>query len=102
MLRLSYSRPFVAFVAFLGHAPGLRLATPVRFTARGVRINVIAVALTLIAMAVSGFVAPPGQGPWAVLVAWLLGHFAWGTILSIWILAGGAVTLPEDPGSPIS
>ena len=77
-------------VALVGHAPGLwlmyrePLPPPVR------RPNAVAVALTLMAMATAGLLAPAGQRGMAVLLTWLVGHFAWG----IWL----AVKLPEPDG----
>lgn len=70
-------------VAFFGHAPGLwlmyrePLPKPVR------RPNAIAVGLTLAAMVAAGVLAPAGQTGWAVLVTWVVGHFAWGTWLAL-------------------
>lgn len=90
--RRRLGRPALAALAFCGHAIALSLVARDRFTRPMVRANVIAVALTLVAMAVAGVLAAPGQGGMAVLVTWLVGHFAWSMVLSIWILAGGALT----------
>lgn len=86
-----WSRPALAAIAFLGHAPGLRVVSGSRFSARLVRVNVVAVTLTLVAMVVAWIVAPEGARGWWTLVAWLVGHFAWSTIFAAWILLGGAV-----------
>jgi hypothetical protein len=86
-----WSRPGLAVIAFVGHVPGLKVIARCRFTPALVRVNVVAAGLTLIAMAVAWFAADEGQRGWAVLIAWLVGHFAWSTIFAGWILAGGAV-----------
>lgn len=69
-------------VAFFGHAPGLWLVyrEPLPHIVR--RPNAIAVALTLTGMALAFFTVPSQPGL-AVLVAWLVGHFAWGTYLAL-------------------
>lgn len=85
------SRPRVAAIAFLGHVPGLKLLTDCRLTPALVRVNVVAVVLTLVAMGVAWSVAAEGERGWATLVAWLVGHFLWSTIFAGWILLGGAV-----------
>lgn len=82
------SRWWWAAIAFMGHAPGIKLFTPCRLTPALVRANVIAVVLTLAAMACAFAAADQG---WWTFVAWLLGHFAWSTIFSVWIVLGGAV-----------
>lgn len=83
-----WSRPQLAALGFLGHAPGLKLVARVRFCRRFVRVNLIAVGLTLAAMAVAGLLAPSdAAGRW-VFVVWLVLHFTWSTILSGWILGG--------------
>ncbi len=70
-------------VAFFGHAPALWLLyretipTPLR------RPNAIAVLLTLSAMAAAYALAPGGSPGMATLVAWIVGHVAWGAFLAI-------------------
>lgn len=74
-------------VAFGGHAPALwlfyREALPVPLR----RPNVIAVAATLVMMAVVPFAARAAgaatEAGWLVLGTWLVGHFAWGTFLAV-------------------
>ena len=84
----SWSRPRLAILGFLGHAPGLKIVAGVRFNGGFVRTNLIAVGLTLAAMGGAGILAPPGaRGLW-VFVVWLALHFVWSTILSTWILRG--------------
>ncbi len=85
------SRPVLAAIAFFGHVPGLKVIARCRFTPALVRVNVVAVGLTLVAMAVAWSVAAEGERGWATFVAWLVGHFAWSTIFAGWILRGGAV-----------
>lgn len=87
-------RVWWAAVAFAGHVPGLKIATRVRLTPRLKRVNVVAAVATLVAMAIAYFVAEPGGRGYAVLIAWLVGHFAWSITFSSWILMGGAV-VPE-------
>jgi len=88
----------LAAIAFAGHTPGLKLLTRCRFTPRLVRVNVVAALATVLAMVLAGLLADPGRGAWAVLYAWLIGHFAWSIVFSSWILAGGAI----DESSSIS
>ncbi len=83
-----WSRPSLAVLGFLGHAPGLKIVAGARFNTRFVRVNLVAVGLTLAAMAVAGFVAPADLGGWWVFVVWVVLHFVWSTILSAWILGG--------------
>lgn len=83
-----WRRPQLAALGFLGHAPGLKLVARVRFCRRFVRVNLIAVGLTLAAMAVAGLLAPPGAAGLWIFAVWLALHFAWSTILSGWILRG--------------
>ena len=78
----------LALLAFLGHAPGLKIFARVRFSRRFVWINTIAIALTLGAMAGAGVLAPPGAGGWWITVTWGLLHLLWSVIISAWILAG--------------
>ncbi len=95
MSEVSWSRPKLAALGFLGHAPGLKLVARARFCRRFVRVNLVAVSLTLAAMAVAGLLAPAGAGGRWVFVVWLALHFAWSTILSGWILRGE----PFEPGA---
>ncbi len=74
-------------VALVGHAPGLWLVYREPLPAPVRRPNVVAVGLTLAAMAAAGLLAPDGRRGVAVLVTWIVGHFAWG----IWL----ARALPE-------
>ncbi len=77
----------LAILAFLGHAPGLKIFARVRFSRRFVWINSIAIALTLGSMATAALLAPSGaQGLW-VFATWVVLHFLWSVILSVWILA---------------
>ncbi|MCA9706657.1 MAG: hypothetical protein KDK70_12460 [Myxococcales bacterium] len=94
--RVQPSRAWLAAVAFAGHTPGLWLLARCRFTPALVRVNVAAALLTVLAMVAAGVTAEPGRGAWAVVVAWLWGHFAWSTIFAAWILRGGAIVV-RDP-----
>ena len=85
-------RLWLAAVAFAGHVPGLKLFTRTRLTPPLVRVNIIAVALTLAAMGLAFALSPAGERAFTVLIAWLIAHFAWSLIFSTWILLGGAVT----------
>ncbi len=68
--------PVVA--ALLFHAPGVRLFTKHRVSARVLWLNAAAVAATAALMVVAGF----QRGPLGVLVAWLVGHVAWSVTLA--------------------
>ncbi|MEZ4385139.1 MAG: hypothetical protein R3A79_27665 [Nannocystaceae bacterium] len=92
------SRRRLALLGFVGHAPALRLVGGVRFTPRFVRTNLIAVGLTLAAMASAGLLAPDGAGGRAVLVTWLALHFVWSAIVSAWILGGAPLRRDAEPG----
>ncbi len=81
----------LAAIAFCGHTPGLKILVGCRFTPLLVRVNVVAALLTVAAMVAAGVLAPAGSGGWAVLWAWLVGHFAWSIVFSAWILRGGAI-----------
>ncbi len=72
-------------VAFLFHAPGLWLiGTP--GLGRGVRRkNVVAVLATLLAMGVAGAVT---RSAWPAIIAWAVGHVAWGTWLAARLARG--------------
>lgn len=94
--RRTWSKGQLALVGFLGHAPGLRLVARARFAPGFAPRNLVALALTLAAMVVAGVGAPPGSAAAWVLVAWLIGHFAWSLILAGWILAGGALQATVD------
>ncbi len=84
----------MAALGFLGHAPGLKIVARVRFNRRFVRVNLVAVGLTLAAMVVAGLVAPAGLGGWWVFVVWLGLHFVWSALLSAWILGGEPFDAP--------
>jgi hypothetical protein len=74
-----------ARIAFLLHAPGLRLFCG-RLSARALRENAIAVAATLTAMIAVALATHSG---YAVFACWLAGHFAWSTRLA-WLARRGA------------
>lgn len=69
-------------IAFFGHAPALWLfyREPIPPPLR--RPNALAIGLTLAAMAAAYLLATDGGVGRAVLVTWLVGHFAWGTYLA--------------------
>ena len=66
-------------VAFLFHAPGLRLFTQRRLTPYELRLNVFAGSLTVAAMIAAGV----ARGPWAAFGAWAVGHLAWSITLAV-------------------
>lgn len=68
-------------IAFFFHAPGLWLFYRQGLPRALVRPNVVAVAATLLAMGVAGWLATEHR---LVTVAgvWLAGHFAWGAYLA--------------------
>lgn len=90
-------RLWLAAVAFAGHIPGLKLFTRTRLTPQLVRVNVVAVALTLAAMGLAFALSPNGARGFAVLVAWLIAHFAWSFVFATWIVMGGAVVERDVP-----
>jgi hypothetical protein len=78
-------RVFPRLIALLFHLPGLRL-----FAGRGLpvgagRENVVAVLLTLGAMALAAWRSPADGRTAAVVVTWAVGHLAWGARLAWWI-----------------
>jgi hypothetical protein len=66
-------------IAFFFHAPGLWLLYRLRIGPQTQRQNVIAIALTLMAMAIVHVLT---HDVFAVGLAWLAGHAAWGTWLA--------------------
>ncbi len=69
-------------IAVFFHLPGLRLFYGFRPDGDLVRVNVGAVAATLLAMAASGWLAPAGSAFEVVFIVWLIGHMLWGAYLS--------------------
>ena len=70
-------------VAFVGHAPGLWLVYGESLPASMKRANVVAVAVTLLAMVAAAIVAPHGRAIMAAVAAWLVGHGLWGAYLFV-------------------
>ncbi len=81
----------LAALAFVFHAPGVVVLAGRRLTRRARRVNLLALALTLLAMAAAYLLAVDGGVGRAVLVTWLVGHFAWSVLFSVWIARGGAL-----------
>jgi len=75
----------VACIGFLGHAPGIKLFTQVRFSTTFVRINAVAIGITLGTMGLTYYATASAQ---QVAIAWLVGHFLWSAILASWVLTG--------------
>jgi hypothetical protein len=69
-------------VAVLLHVPGLRILFGFRPPRRLVRVNVLAVVITLAAMAIAGSLAPVERRWLWVAITWAVGHMAWGGYLS--------------------
>jgi hypothetical protein len=78
------ARRVVATLAFVGHYPALRTLTPYRFTRATSRLNVLAIAVTVGAM-VTALLA---SGRPCMVLAWLIGHVAWGSVLAARVLCG--------------
>lgn len=79
-------RRWAALVAFVGHVPGLRLCTRFRLGPRLRLANGTALLLTVVAM---GWALVTSAAPLeSVLIAWLVGHFAWSVAFSVAIVAG--------------
>lgn len=70
-------------IAFFGHAPGLWLVYREPLPKIVHKPNAIAVVLTLAAMLTAGLLASSGGKAIAVLIAWAIGHVAWGTYLAL-------------------
>ncbi len=85
------SRVGLAALAFVFHAPGVVVLARRRLTLRARRVNLLALALTLLAMIAAYLLAVDGGAGRAVLVTWLIGHFAWSVVFSSWIALGGAL-----------
>jgi hypothetical protein len=83
----------LALVGFLFHAPGLKLLARARLSPLTVKLNVIAAALTLAAMAEAWL---SGR---SVLVGWLIGHFAWSATLAMLALRGQVTREAERPSA---
>ncbi len=81
----------LALLAFVGHAPGLKLWGRCRFSPWLTLLNVIAAAATVLAMVLAGVLAPPGSGLRWVFVTWVVGHFGWSITLSTLIATTAAV-----------
>lgn len=70
-------------VAAFGHAPGLWLVYRESLSDEVKRANVVAVALTIVAMVAAAVLSPEGRRGMAVVVAWLVGHALWGAYLFV-------------------
>ena len=75
-------KPVVA--ALLFHAPGLWLLAKQRLSPLAARLNVAALALTLVAMVVGGL----QQGVLGVVVCWAVGHILWSLTLAALVHRG--------------
>ena len=75
-------------VAFVLHAPGLRLVYSERLTPALARYNALAVIATFGIAYILYDTAPEGEAMTRALIAWCIGHFAWGGYL--------ALNLPEQ------
>ena len=69
-------------VVWAGHVPALRLIYGERLPSHLVRPNVAAVAMTLASIGIASALAPNGWRLLAGLIAWAVGHVAWGTYLA--------------------
>ncbi|MCA9715512.1 MAG: hypothetical protein H6713_39735 [Myxococcales bacterium] len=85
------SRARLAALAFVFHAPGVVVLGGRRLTRRARRVNLVALALTLVAMLAAYELAPAGRAGSATLITWLVGHFAWSVAIASWIARGGAL-----------
>ena len=79
--------------ALLFHAPGVRLLTRRRLSPLAVRLNVLAAAVTALAMLVAG----DRHGPFGVLAAWAVGHVLWSVTLAMLVHRGPG--LRHDAGA---
>jgi hypothetical protein len=77
----------LVLVAFLFHAPGLWLLGAPALGRRTRRENLAAVLATIIAMALAGALT---RAVWPVVVAWAVGHAAWGARLAARVRRGVA------------
>ena len=74
-----------AAIAFVFHAPGLRLFAGYRLRPPILRLNLVAIGLTLLAMAMAAWLFE--RRLLAVFTAWVICHFLWSTCLAWLILA---------------
>lgn len=74
-----------ALIAFLFHGPGLRFFTRFRMSRWLFRTNLIALGVTLGAMAALAIFGPVGVRTKATFAAWLVGHFGWSLFLSAYV-----------------
>ena len=70
-------------VAFLFHAPGLRIFYHERLTPDLARANLLAVTATLCAILLAHRTAPEGEQMFRAVIAFVLGHVAWGAYLAL-------------------
>jgi hypothetical protein len=73
-----------ALAAALFHAPGMRLLTGHRLTPLALKLNVVALAATAVAMVLCGL----ERGPLGVALAWLAGHTLWSLTLATLVHRG--------------
>jgi hypothetical protein len=71
-----------AIVAVVFHRPGLWLFYGIRVPVHVQRMNRVAIAAVMLAMAGSAIFVRPQLRVMAVLIAWALGHILWGFYLA--------------------
>jgi hypothetical protein len=81
---MNHHRRRLALLAFTLHAPGLRVLGGRALPRPIVLLNLLAIAATLVAMAL----AWRADWPTGVVVAWFVGHFEWSLCLAALVLAG--------------
>lgn len=87
----------LAAIAFAFHAPGLRFLAGYRLRAPIMRLNVVAVGLTLVAMAIAASTFE--RRLLAVFTAWVTCHFLWSTCLAWLVLTQRALEQERVVGS---
>lgn len=87
----------LAFLAFAGHYPAVRVVGRRKLRPEWVRKNVLAIGSTFVAVGVAAAVGTKVGHPGALaLAAFTIGHLAWSGWLA-WGIATGAALQPVEP-----
>src|SRR5262245_17477807 len=87
----------LAALAFAFHAPGLRVFAGYRLRPPILRLNIVAVVLTLVAMALAASLSE--RHLLAVFIAWVTCHFLWSICLAWLVLTQRAGPRSVSPRS---
>lgn len=83
----------VALIAFITHHFGVRWCCGLRKRPKTMRVWAVAVAVTLLSMLGAWLYLPPTMCWWGVAIAFVVGHFAWGSFYAWKILTQPTRTL---------